>query len=376
MGDPAKEVPRVIGKGAFPWYAPTGHIVFESIARPEGIWAMPLSSETLNVGEPFPVAANGLRPSVSNDGTLVYWEDRDEKPRLVEFDRRGNLLRTIGQPQVDLARPDLSPDGRRVAVWGEGRSIYLHEVDRPASRPLLIDQHNEIQPLWDPSGNRLAFSSNREGGRRNLYAKTVDRNDPPELLLSGPENYYASDWSADGLHILVTKAPGTEGSTDLWYLKLNESGQHSFKPFRTTQHSETDAAFSPDGRYVAFVSNDTGRLEVYVCSFPDCDVLQQVSVGGGMQVRWAKEGGSLYYAGANDALVEVTIRTQPTLSVGEVQPLFTFAGIFNPQRLSKIYDVSDDGQRFVFSSPGAKKPGIIHVWQNWAAGFRSSESNP
>ena len=380
---------RFLSKGWGPSYA-LGHILFASYGPPKGIWALPFSAETLQAGEPFPVEEGQAGDlSVARDGTLVFVVNPVEEDQLFLLNRRGDVLKTIGQPQQNIARPEFSPDGRRVAVTGEdyekGPDIYLHDVDRPSTDRLTDTSGVDLQPVWSPDGKQIAFTS--EGSReeppyrRDLYAKTVDSDAQPRLLTRSSGRKFVCDWSEDGTHLLTTLEVN-QNPLNLGYVEIKDDGPYEVKPFRTTPYREYHAQFSPDGRYVAFASDDMGRTEIYVCSFPDCMQKTRVSLKGGTFPRWAKRQGSLYYLEGKDRLMEVRIATQPELEVGTPRHLFASPYLHQQgARVKRHYDVSDDGQFVVVVQDGPSRitednPAVIHVWQKWNASFEGRELTP
>ena len=385
--DSQTEKARFLVKGWDPWYS-FGHILFASFGPPQGIWAMPFSTETRQVGDPFPIKEARTRfLSVSDDGTLVFAVNPVDEAELLLLNRKGEIRKVIGQPQDMMVRPEFSPDGRRVAVWGfdyeNGPSIWVHEVDRPSKSRLTSNDSMDNQPVWSQDGTRIAFTSDREGygGEtqpkiRNLFTKSADSSKPATLLA---QNSWVWDWSEDGAYVLTTLWRGENQWFDLGYLEIKGEGPYEAKPLRTTPHQEEQAQFSPDGRYVAFQSDDTGRPEVYICSFPDCEAERRVSLRGGMFPRWAKKQGSLYFREGTDNLMEVKITTQPELYVGTPRRLFSSPYLYMPGAVrSRHYDVMDDGRHFVVVRGGPARiskdnPAEIHVLQNWYAAFKDRE---
>jgi Tol biopolymer transport system component len=324
--------------------------------------------------------------SVANDGTLVYAVNPVEQARLLLLNRQGELVGVAGAPQAGMGRPEFSPDGRRVAVWGfeyeTAWDIWVHEVDRPLKTRLSRNDGMDIQPVWSPDGTRIAFTSDRAGGTgpratRDLYVRPVDRNEEAVLVA---RDAFVWDWSENGAYLLATlRQNEKQQGGDLGYLEIKGQPPYEVKPLRTTQYEESHAVFSPDSRYAAFVSNDTGTPEVYVCSFPDCLEEKRVSTKGGAFPHWARKQGSLYYLQDEDTLMEVKITTQPDLDIGKLQPLFTHPSLAFPGFTdTRKYDVSEDGERFIVVENGMERiskenPAVIHVWRNWYAGFKDRQ---
>ena len=371
---------EVLAEGAFPRYSPSGHILYQTAAFSPGLWALPFSLETLKpTGEAFSIAENSGDPSVAEDGTLVYVDLLGGgRQQLVWRNREGKKLGVIGQPQDLIRFPALSPDGRHVAVRGledNNEDVWVHEVGRSLKRRLTFDAAPDGRPIWSPSGKEIAFRSNRGEGYDKIYIRPADGTGEPALLVDNPLDEIPNDWSPDGKYLLYS-VNGEETAWDLWYLKRKEDGS-GFEPvpFLQTSFSERAAKFSPDGRFVAYVSDESGRNEVYVRPFPGGDGKWQVSGNGGTQPRWGKDGKELFYV-ERDTLMAVAVATTPSFTSGAVTRLFQDAyllGLDAPR-----YDVSGDGRRFVLREPVAgteEKPPSIHIVENWFEEFRGREQD-
>ena len=356
-----------LARGDWPFYSPTGHIVYETQA---GLWALPFSVETLTTtGEPFPIEENAFYPSVAGDGTLLY---RGEKQRglkqLVWRDRGGKKLGVIGRPQLGITHPVLSPEGGRVAVralesgnW----DIWIHEVARPLKTRLSFDPKNEQRPSWTAKGDKITFASSRNGNH-DIFVKSADGSGEAEPLLATPENEFETDWSSDGKYLVG------DGDRGIWYVQAKERASTSEGVIfldRTFQVRAPD--LSPDGRFLAYESNETGQFEVYVQLFPQGGGKRQVSTNGGRQLRWRGDGKELFYVEGN-TLVSVSVTARPAFSVGSARPLFDAQDAFVGP--GHQYDVSADGQRFVMVETLEEPPApLIRVVQNWFEEFRGRE---
>jgi serine/threonine protein kinase/Tol biopolymer transport system component len=365
-----------LAKGNKPIYSSSGHLIYESIEAPAGIWALPFSLDTYKpVGEPFVIRENASNPSVSSDGTLVYRVSEDDSAmRLVWRDRGGKLLGTIGQPQSVMVYPSLSPDGGRVAVRGEEgeRSIWIHEVNRPVKSRL--PGPTTSGGLWSASGLELVFSATEVGAQPpRIFRRASDGSGEPVLLHASDQNDFVSDWSADGRIILYDHGLST---VDVWYLKENDDGT-GFRatPFLTGTFLEKAAKISPDGKFVAYVSDESGRYDVYVQRFPEGGRKRQISLDGGIQPRWRRDGSELFYV-KDGALYAVAIQLGEEITVGPAQELFKDQMLRGTQH--PHYDVSPDGQRFVVREALNQETGQAAisrtiVVENWYEEFREQE---
>ena len=359
-----------LAPGIRPVYSPTGHIVYQS---ENALWALPFSAETLRAsGEPFPVLGSGSLASVSRDGTLVYLH-RDETglQQLIWRDRAGRKLGTIGAPQPEISEPVLSPDGSQVVVRArenDNMDIWVHEVARGLKRRLTFDPAPERRPTWTPGGDKISFSSYRDGSA-DVFIKPADGSGEAESLLATPAHEWGFEWSADGKYLVGS------GQGKLWYLRAEESTSTFEKVmFLDTPFDAIGPDLSPDARFLAYESNETGRYEVYVQPFPQGGAKWQVSTNGGSQPRWHGDGKEIFYV-EGDTLMAVSVTTSPVFSPDAAQPLFEDKTAFGER--GQQYDVTPDGQRFVvietLGDAGAGQ--AIHVVENWFEEFRGREQD-
>jgi len=340
-------------------YAPPGYLLF---MRERTLMAQGFDANRLELrGEPFPVAEqvelqSSAEPrfaffSVSETGVLVYRSGTSRNSQLTWFDRSGKQLGTVGPPGA-YGNPSLSPDEKRVAVQrgelpGQGGSpdIWLIETGpRGATERFTFDPATETNPLWSPDGSRIVFSSNRDGPL-NLYQKAVGGAGGDGALFKSDNIKVPFDWSRDGRFLLYAEAD-PKMRQDIWVLPLSE-GQKPF-PFLQTEFIETHAQFSPDGKWIAYSSNESGTWQVYVRSFPDRGGKWPVSTSGGVQPRWRRDGRELFYISADKKLMAVDVKSDgATFEAGVPKALFDVRvlGVLPGPML--WYTVSKDGQRFL-----------------------------
>ena len=363
---------RVLSTDAHhPFYSPTGHILYQTAFYvASDLWALPFSIEKLEpTGEAFSVDQNSAGVSVADNGTLVYHDSVSATQwQLVWRDRAGKKVGAIGRPQSVVQYPDLSPNDQRVVVRGfekENFDIWVHDVRRPVKTRLTFGARN-IFPNWSPTGDQIAFTSSRNGSM-DIFTLAADGSGEAEMLVGTPPQELVTDWSPDGQSILYYKVT-PNGSTDLWYLRRGSGDRFEPAPFFTTPFWESEGQFSPNGRFVAYTSDESGRREVYVRPFPEGEVHWQVSSEGGNQPRWSGDGGELFYV-QRDTLVAVRVNSNATFSAGLPRKLF--ASQFLKSRQYAQYDVSLDGQRFVVAERlGEHTQRHIRVIQNWISAFR------
>ncbi len=339
-----------------------------------------LTGEAFLVAEPVGVDAFfRARFSASQSGVLVYDSSSGGNRQLVWFDRSGKRLENVGPPGVYLS-VDLSPDGRRVAAQRAdpqtgNLDIWLFDLARSSSSRFTFHPAYEGNPVWSPDGRRIAFFSSRDGPF-NLYQKPASGAGEEELLLKTKGAKWATDWSRDGRFLLYREMDSkTRG--DLWVLPLageTKNAERKPMPFLRTEFDEADGRFSPDGKWVAYNSNESGRYEIYVREFspgqPASGGKWQVSTGGGAEPRWRRDGKELFYLAPDGKLMAVEVKAGAGLEVGIPRPLFqtrvSLGGI-----LAARYAVTRDGQRFLIISEAAEAFGEpATVILNWPAALK------
>lgn len=344
--------------------------------REYALIAQRVNPETLQpAGDPVTVAESvgarqnivgSLAVSASAAGVFAYRPSAPTPRQLVWFDRRGNRLDVVGAPDEWLAGGDwswrMSPDARTVAVErrvNTNTDLWLIDVARGAPRRFTSDAASETYPVWSPDGSRLAFGSTRLHGSvvHDVFVKSVSGADSEMPLLESTENKAPVSWSADGRFIAYTVLSPKTGA-DLWASPV----QDTRKPFALAQTpaNETAAAFSPDGRWFAFQSTETGRSEIYVQPFPGPARSTLLSTGGGTAPFWRGDGKEVFYKALDNRVMAIPI----ALNSGAVEPgvpveLFTV-------RPSATFNAARDGQRFLVNTPtGDETTPPITVVLNW-----------
>ena len=312
--------PRVLADGADPTYVRTGHIVF---ARERSLWAMPFDLEQLTVtAEPMPVIEDvqvnpgGLALyAVSDDGSLVYAPDTGAvlpTRELVWVNRNGDE-EPVASPPRDYRSVSLSPDGTRAAVEivGNGRDIWVEELSRGTLTRITSDPGEDTHPLWSPDGQRLLFPSARSG-RPELLWKSAEGTGEVDVLIDldvtarDPRPF---SWTPEGTAVAVAVQNPNTG-VDIGMVSIE--GAANWEPLIQTQASEREPAISPNGRWLAYASNETGQSEVYLDQFPDLGDRQLVSANGGSVPTWSPSGRELFYLSgsrsAPSAMMRVSIQ--------------------------------------------------------------------
>ena len=345
-------------------FMPPAHVLF---ARDGGLWARAVRADLSVVeGEPLPVAPKVLvHPSVygysafsaSSTGSIAYRASA-AATRLVWLDRTGRQVGSLGQPddsQMMLSKT--SRDGRAVAVTRtiEGRTnVWMVDAERGMPRRLTFDVTDNAAVI-SPEGDWIAYQAEGPRDGSVVYRRRSDGTGTATVLLeeSVDEWHQPVDWSGDGRHIAFVAQTPT--GLDLRVLPL--SGEAPFD-LATTPFAEFDAKFSPDSRWLAFVSTETGRAEVYVQAFPGTGPKRQVSEGGGTRPRWRRDGLELFYLSSDGRLMSVPIvRHGADLETGTPVALFTL-------RSTSGYEASPDGQRFLVTAV-VSEASPISVILNW-----------
>jgi eukaryotic-like serine/threonine-protein kinase len=218
---------------------------------------------------------------------------------------------------------------------------------------------------WTPDGRGLTLTRQRKEDS-DIVTHSFDRNDEQVILSTGKQTRAPTDWSPDGRFLVYTLFT-SESFADLHYLRRTETGSYESVPFLQSPAAETEGKFSPDGRYLAYCSNQSGRKEVYVARFPEGGSKIRISVKGGSNPRWSSDGRELFYI-EGEALMAVPITMVPDLSAGTPERLFALPHLqFGPGD----FEVSKDRQRFLVKEPaGDAPPPVIRVVQNWYSEFR------
>lgn len=354
-------------------YAPSGHLLYVRdgtlLARAFDLGALELNGDSLSIAEglAFNPDDGNAAFSISSNGLLLYRSRLSGATQLTWVDRAGRQLGPLG-PQGEYLNPTLSPDGTRVAVdrtVSGNRDVWLIETARGIASRLTFDPGPDFEPVWSPDGGRLMFASIRQGAA-GLYQKVTSGGDD-ELLFKPTSAGALFDVSGDGQFLVYQLS----SPVDLWVLPLG--GDRKPFPFLETQvFQETHAQVSPDGRWLTYVSNESGSDEIYVDRFPTRGAKQQVSAGGGVQPRWRRDGKELYYLAPGLKLTTVPVSGNDALTFGSPAELFTaavFGGLDRAPRFRHQYDVTPDGQRFLInvSATTGTAASPVTVLVNWTA---------
>ena len=354
-------------EGTMPRYVSSGHLIY---AQAGTLMAVPFDPQRLEVkGAPVSVVQNVLRGptpgatqySVSNTGSLVYVSGSAQvlASKLVWVSRNG-AEQPLAAPAKDYGYPRLSPDGHRVTVVS-GSQVWLYDLARDTLTRFTFEGTMNVYPTWTPDGKRIAFTSDK-GGPQNIYWQMADGSGGLERLTTSQNLQAPVSWSPNGeLLAFLELSPTT--AADIWVLRLSD---RKAQPFLQTPAYEGAPQFSPDGHWMAYASDESGRREIYVQPYPGPGGKWQISTDGGNEPVWNRGGRELFYRNG-DKMMAVDVTTQPGFSAGKPKMLFEGRYALSTATIPN-YDDSPDGQRFLMLKPVQQEqaaPMQINVVLNW-----------
>jgi eukaryotic-like serine/threonine-protein kinase len=361
---------RNLISGTDPTYSPSGHLLF---TQGGALMAVPFDLQRLEItGDPVPVVdglvthtpSNNLSPStdysVSSNGTLVYvpGSARTAPVHLEWVSRDGAELALPAPPHVYLL-PKISPDGKRIAVGilEKDSEVYIYDLSRDALNRFTFQGPNNLVPLWTPDGKRIAFTSS-PSGPRNIFWQLADGTGGLDRLNTSPYLSIPGSWSPDG-KVLAYSIVDPRMGYDIWTLTPSD---HQAQIFLQTKSNENAPQFSPDGRWLAYSSDESGRYEIYVVPYPGPGGKWQISSDGGREPLWNRNGRELFFRNGNK-MMAAQINTQQGFSAGTPKMLFEgrYVTLANS---TPNYDVTADGQKFLMLKT-AVQPAQINVVVNW-----------
>jgi Tol biopolymer transport system component len=357
--------------GTMARFVPSGHLVY---VRAASLVAVPFDANRLEVTGQSAAVVDGVSTAAANSGdtqfvvadsgllAYVPGSGRGMDRRLVWVDRHGR-----SEPLTDARRAfdevRLSPDGSRLAltIGGPNDDMWLYDLSRRALTRLTSAWDNHVQ-AWTPDGRHIVFRSDRSVEsklRWQLYWQTPDGTGAVERLSDSANPTGSGSWSPDARVFVFSQSRNVEAGSDLW---LFTEPTRTVQPLIQTQFSSRDPRFSPDGRWLAFASNESGRPEVYVQPFPGLGAKWQISTEGGVAPVWEGDGRELFYQSANK-LMAVAIQTQPTFVAGPPHSLFDGAFVADG---GNDYDVAPDGRFIMIQTGQSEAPATqIALVQNW-----------
>ena len=351
--------------GSFARYAPPGHLVF---ARQDAIMAAPFDPGGVRVLAPARAVLSGVAMSaqggmphlaLSREGTLAYVPGTGKvPPAALAWMRPDGGHAAWPTPERPFMNADLAPDGRRAAVTindGTRSDVWMADADRGGLSPLTFEGHN-VEPVFSPDGRHVTYAA---GGRGplNMFQVPADGSGAPVRLLQSPHNQYPNSWSGDGAVLVFTELHPQTGA-DLWALRR---GEQEARPLLRTPFDEDLAALSPDGRWLAYESNESKRWEVYARPYPALSPRLAVSTErGGYAPMWSPDGRTLYYHGDGDTLFAVDVAPGEAFVVSRPRVVARDAR-------AAWYGVAADRRLLSIRQPRGGPPAPIHVVVGWSA---------
>ena len=359
-------------------YAPPGYVLFVRqgtlFAQPFNIRRLQLQEQPLRLAESVPFEVNATAFSVSDNGVLTYRTGPvEEDHQFAWFDRTGRLIETVGVPG-DYRGVDLSPDGDRIAVHrhdGNGGDAWVLERTGTATRLTFDPPQDNSSPIWSPDGRRIVFGSLRRG-KWGLYQMPSDGTGDKELLVESTLPKSPMAWSPDGRYIIYFVADPRTGR-DQWLLPIN--GDRTPVPLLNSPFNEDHPQISPNGEWLAYVSNHSGSAQVYVKPFPAGDGRWPLSVRGGWWPRWRRDGKEIFYLQDSKLMAVAITASGSTFKAGEPRELFDSEVAYpNHSTTLNLYAVSADGQRFLIPIAVSHKTRTasspITVVLNWTSALK------
>jgi eukaryotic-like serine/threonine-protein kinase len=366
---------RLLDADAPASYTPSQYLLF---VRQGTLFAQSFDPVKLEVsGNPLPIAeqiavggeTSAVALSASAAGPFLYRSGLASAQRqFIWFDRSGKQIEKLGDLDSTTHAPSLSPDRLRLALnrtLNGNTDVWTLDLGRSLLSRFTFDVAADTFPIWSPDGDRIVFNSNRQGAY-DLYEKRVTGSGNERLLLATPQNKAPVDWSPDGRFVLY-RSPTLTTGFDLWALPMDGTT----KPFPVVQTNfeERDGQFSPDGKWIAYQSNESGRSEIVVQPFPGPGDKLQISTNGGGQVRWPLDGKELFYIALDGRLMAVPIRMASngqSIEAAPPVPLFATRVGGGIQVDRQQYVVSPDGRRFLMNTLAeGDNPSPITVILNW-----------
>lgn len=354
-----------------------GHLLY---LRESTLMAQPFDAKRLETtGEPAALAegvptfvqpSRGAGFTVSASGLLAYSESSAlGKDRILWKDRQGNVLGNVGEPRPEIANLALSPDGRRLAVGmvaGNGvisYNIWIYDLVRGIPTRFTFGPAEEIEPVWSPDGSTIYFHRSSA-----IVRKASNGAANAQVVLSDSANEIPSSISPDGKLLLYFRHGPKATGWDLWVLPLTPlagGGNRQPRVFLQTPFNEVAGRFSPDGRWVAYQSDESGQYEVYVTPFPGPGERHRISSGGGKDPRWRRDGKELFYVSGSGQLYAAQLNTANGALDVQVQKLFDGISLHNGS-----YEVASEGRKFLVVGSALASPPPLTLIVNWTSALR------
>jgi Tol biopolymer transport system component len=356
-------------------YAVPGYLLYvrerSLMAQPFDAGPARITGRALTLVEDIDYQAENRRGefSASGNGVLVYTSgSKVGLTQLTWFDRDGKQVGTVGTP-AGMQWPAISPDGKSVVVDqlepnSGAQNLWLHDLVRGTQTRLTFNSRLNRYVVWSPDGGHIAFVSNRDGFFR-IYRKAISGAEPEQIVHSTPAAW-PDDWSHDGQRLIVEVPPGGSNETnDLWVVPL--SGDRKPQPLLNSKARERWGRLAPDGRWLAYASDESSRSEIYVTTFPNPGGKWQVSIGGGSMPVWRHDGKELFFLSPERKLMAVAVKGGDRFEAGAPTPLFETNIAVGP---NVRFDVGPNGRFLIPVQPQQTGNTTMTVRINWNAGLK------
>ncbi len=366
---------NIVSHGSSGMYVSSGHLIY---SWKGDLMAVPFDLKRMKVtGNPAMIIDRVLMDnysrahySISEGGSLIYIPGD-----IVEPDDRIMLVDTSGESKIlDLPlgkyqSPRFSPDGEQLLIGYtlEKSNCWIYELDRGTFRRFTEKDYEAFWAIWTPDGSEIVFNSNLEGSALNLYLKRTDGNYSGERLSESDYHQQPKSWTNDGKSLILSQGIHPETGIDIYSLQLENN---ELKPVLNTSSNESHPNLSNDGKWLAYVSDQSGREDVFVCSFPDLSNIQQVSVDGGIEPLWSSKDDQLYFrdiTGNRLMVVSTHVNKERTLEFSEPQLIMEGNYKASAGPWGRNYDLSPDGKEFLMISTAQLEfvPKQVNIVLNW-----------
>jgi Tol biopolymer transport system component len=312
------------------------------------------------------MAQRFVNASVSKAGVLVYRSTGVSDLRQLTWFEPGKSPIPLSPQTGNFVDIALSPDGRSAAasmtdIQQNNLDIWTIDLAKALPTRFTFDKDSDRYPVWSPDGSRIVFSSSREGAPKLFWKAANGATNEEPLLPKTNEEMKPLDWSRDG-QFLLFQVTDPKTKFDLWYLPMKEAERKPV-PFLATEFNDAEGHFSPDGRFVAYASDESGTAEVYVRTFPNPNGKWQVSKGGGTRPRWRRDGKQIFYMRSGTQMMSVDVSSGATFQSGDPHVLFD-------ARIPAGWDVMADGKRFLIATTTGDFADPITVVLNWQSALK------